>query len=824
VSRPSRRSRVRGKGVAIAAAVVAAAMALPAATVGAALPDGRGYEMVSPPDKAGNDVIGESSRVEVSAGVTSSLPAAVRFASYGAVGDVRGTGISVDYFAVREGAPGTSGWATHAITPPQEPLSVIAASQSHESMYAGLMSDDLTTGVIRAWSPLTDTPNVAGVVNLYLRDDLRTPGEGSYELLSDAVAPLPPIVPGLPVPRPFVAGASVDFRHVVFEDRQNLTADATGPNVKLYKADDGVPRLVSDGTGTCPSGGRGSAAPCSIAGLGANVLFQTPRIVSADGSRVNFTAPSLFNGNISALSKLYQLDDQGTPALNDDVVVQLNASEKSPPAAPQTARYQTASTDGTRVFFTSSEELTDTSGSGLYMWERQPTDESQSVTVDATGGSFTLTAQVGALSATTAPLPAGADEVQVQAALAALRPIGSGNVEVTGGPGGASPYVLAFVGALSGVNVPQLTTDGSGLTGGAASAAVATTNPLRNLTLIAPSNKGVLGASDDGHRVYFAGGLAQLVPGGPPVEESALYLWQDVGGPPSLSYIGGITSGDANVLINQPWSLHYPLARVTPDGRHLAFEAVSGAELAPAYQHGTCGVPCEEIYAYSADSSGSLTPDVVCASCNLRVPQAPGDTPLTVDDGLGVTQRTSHMPRVITDDGRRVFFSTDEPLVPEDVNAKFDAYEYDVPTRTVRLISSGTDSTDSFMMDASADGYDAYFVTRQRLVGWDRDDAYDLYDARVGGGFPEPPPAPKECAGDACQGQASSPPTVPLLGSSAFKGLGDLRVGGSGRSHTRTRSCKRGRVRKHVHGKVRCFKRTHSPKRATRAGARRAVR
>jgi hypothetical protein len=177
---------------------------------------------------------------------------------------------------------------------------------------------------------------------------------------------------------------------------------------------------------------------------------------------------------------------------------------------------------------------------------------------------------------------------------------------------------------------------------------------------------------------------------------------------------------------------------------------------------------------------------------------------------------------LITDDGRRVFFTTAEPLAAEDVNGKLDAYEYDVPSGTVHLISTGTDVSDSYYMEASADGHDVYFLTRQRIVGWDTDSAYDLYDARVGGGFPEPPTPPKECSGDVCQGAAPAPPAVALLGSGAFRGLGNFGAP-SGRHRAR---CRRGRVRRRVHGRVRCVKKRHAhrAKSGRRASAGRGVR
>ncbi len=66
---------------------------------------------------------------------------------------------------------------------------------------------------------------------------------------------------------------------------------------------------------------------------------------------------------------------------------------------------------------------------------------------------------------------------EVQAALAGLATIGAGNVAVSGGPGdeaGSSPYAVTFGGALANSDLPELETDSSGLSGGAAEATVAT--------------------------------------------------------------------------------------------------------------------------------------------------------------------------------------------------------------------------------------------------------------------------------------------------------------------------------------------------------------
>jgi len=889
------------------ASVLGAVLALcfaAAAAPSAGLPDHRAPELVSSSDKLGNEVVAMSSRTHAAASESPGLPAAVAFSSLGGFADVRGTGIATEYLSQRDGVPGTSGWSVHGITPAQDPTSLLGLLSGLEPTYQADMSADLTKGVFWASTPLTDAPNVAHVPNLYRRDDLRTPGAGSYSLVTDASSALPAAAFGMDV-REFVAATSDDFQHVLFESRQNLTPDASGTNVKLYKWDGSAPRLVSSSPACPGASGPNANAPCAAAGQGMLALRYAQRTLSSDGSRAIFTSPVSPVGAVldtpGAASKLFQLDDRGTASTADDAIVQIDASEAPSPRPTQTATFETASVDGSRVFFRSAEQLTNAPRGGLYMWERKPIDEVQSITIDATGGTFALTAHAqpsagsgtltngstdvesvsgsfsvgqtirgagiptgttivavpsstsltlstpatadgntalsASVDATTAPLPVGASAAQVQTALEGLSSIGIGNVSVSGGPGGAgggSPYLVTFTGGLAGVDVARLSADASALTGGAASATVAVTTPVRNLTLIAPTSTapaggGVLGASLDGHRLYFASDGSQLVSGGPAVQPAAIYFWQDADGSPggTLSFVGEVTDGDLQT--NDNFSLWNgtgaKTARVSPDGRYLVFEVSDGSGLAPRYDQSRClngaegnanqtGNGCSEVYVYRADGSSPTVPDLVCASCNPS--GAPGTATAWLDltRGASATAFTTHLSHALSDDGRYVFFSTAEALVPEDTNGKSDAYEYDTTTGRAQLISSGVDTSDSYFLDASADGRDVYFVTRQQLVGWDTDNAYDLYDARVGGGFPEPPTS-TVCAADGCQGPAAGSPVLPVLGSSSFRGAGDARA--VLKRRTAPLRCKRGQVKRRVRGRVRCVRRAKR-KRASKKG------
>lgn len=90
------------------------------------------------------------------------------------------------------------------------------------------------------------------------------------------------------------------------------------------------------------------------------------------------------------------------------------------------------------------------------------------ITVDATGGTWSVTPSPGVASAAIAW---NADAATVQAAVD-LVTSGAGDVVVTGGPGGTTPLTFTWRAAMG--NVPSPTTDPAALTGGAGTAAVAT--------------------------------------------------------------------------------------------------------------------------------------------------------------------------------------------------------------------------------------------------------------------------------------------------------------------------------------------------------------
>ena len=738
------------------------------------LPDCRAWEMVSPPDKGGGYVIADTSRTRAATDGD-----ALGFESLTAFGPVQGTGVSVDYMGVRTGVPGTNGWSTHPLTPQQGPLSFIGVAFGLQPLFVGDFSADLSRGAFLAFRPVSDAPEVENVPNLYVRDDLRDPNGGHYELLTRSDQAIQP--PSLS--RPWIAGASADFTHVIFESPANLTPDASGGSNKLYEWSGGVVRLA----GVLPDG---TGALASQAGLGARNSRFTPRTISADGSRIFFTDTGTGDGVRSG--DVYMRVDH-------NVTVQLNLPQGgSPGSAPAT--FWSASEDGTRAFITTPGPLMEEDQNGsedLYMWALASENERQQLMIDAAGGTFALSLD----GQSTSPIDVGAPAADLESALAALPLLGAGNVTVTGGP---SEYTVVFAGDLHGVDLPQLTPDPSGLAGGAESATITTTNPVSNLTLIsrdqagedAPVMRNVIGASADARFVYFTAS-GQLVPGEPEFLDGAgVYLWHDG----ELKYLGWLTD-IRDVDLNSPfttWSApaFSSTARVTPDGRHLLFmshsdDGLKGRGGFAGFEHDSgCtldqGGACRELYLYDADT-GALR----CGSCVAGAP--PGDALTAHREHQGGAANTSHLSQALSDDGRFVFFTSSAALVPTDTNDKLDAYRYDADDGSVTLLSTGTSPSNSYFMDASSSGRDAFILTLDQLVGWDRDEAYDVYDARIGGGFPEPPRLVASCEGDGCQGLQARPPVPPGVVSALNRGPARHR-------------CRKYQRQVRSHGRVHCVK------------------
>lgn len=673
----ARRLSLTAAGMLCAWGLLLASAGTPA--VASTLPDGRVYEMVSPVDKNGGQIDGG---VKLSASPPQQAAEDGNSITYGSQTAFAGAedGLETVQYLSRRGA---YGWVTEPVVPRQDPP-VASGGVGHitpggnvvqgtdaDSLYQ-YFTPDLAHGLLVAGDPAPVAGAAAGYFNPYERET----GSGGYRLLSGATPAF--WEPGIGRVRfgfdVGFAGSSADGSHVIFAANDALTPEAVPGHINLYEAVGGELRLVS----ILPNG---SVDPGEIDQLQFGAGFSSvskddeqpfggnfAHAISSDGSRIFWTGSD---------RQLYVRE-------NGTVTIHVSASQKTngtgaggtDPSGPHAAEYQWASSNGSVVYFTSSEQLTNDS---------------------------------------TAVAPNAADLYRYD--------VGTGE--------------------LSDLTVDHNAGDPNGA-------------EVANL----------LGASEDGSYVYFAAdgalaGTAQFTNGGS-IGPLNIYVWHEG----SIKLIATTSEENNTNPETRPWIDHLDArtSRVSPNGRYLAFD--SRRKLTG---HDNAGFM--EVYEYDAQ-----TGRLVCASCNPTgaAPTGNSTTP------RGITrfhepgwQTDMYQQRYLLDDGR-LFFDSEDALVPIDTNGVQDVYEYE--NGRISLISSGTGESGGFFhssfIDASASGSDVFFVTADKLLPQDIDGALDLYDARVNGGFPRL--SAPVCSGTGCQGV---PPAVPIFATPAsvtFSGVGNF--------------------------------------------------
>jgi hypothetical protein len=188
----------------------------------------------------------------------------------------------------------------------------------------------------------------------------------------------------------------------------------------------------------------------------------------------------------------------------------------------------------------------------------------------------------------------------------------------------------------------------------------------------------------------------------------------------------------------------------------------------------------QEVYVY--DSEAGVDGSLFCASCardGLKAEANPVTEIAPLGGFLPVSDSLTVQPVLISEDGSRVFFDANEPLVPSDTNGEIDVYEWERDGSgacaesggCVYPLSGGTVPTSSWLIGADATGNNVFFVTRAQLAPEDTNEAYDVYDSRVDGLQPVLPPA---CSGTGCQGVPAQSPTFATPSSVTFEGVGNF--------------------------------------------------
>jgi hypothetical protein len=280
----------------------------------------------------------------------------------------------------------------------------------------------------------------------------------------------------------------------------------------------------------------------------------------------------------------------------------------------------------------------------------------------------------------------------------------------------------------------------------------------------------------DSSYVYFAA-KGVLAPGAVNGQQN-LYVWH------------GATTALIATLTNEERATGV----VSPDGTWFAFQSAKSLTGYDNIRPG--GGAVLEIFLYSA-VSGRLA----CASCNPS-----GEAPVDASEAT----------KPMLADGGRLFFETQEALVPSDTNSQWDVYEYE--DGQPFLISSGTSARESKLQGVSENGSNVFFLSRQQLLAQDDTggEARVIYDARVDGGFLAPSVPPSCDNPDACRAPVAPLPSVfGAPASATFSGVGNLAPSGLAASpppavkpkpKAKTLACARGFVREKVRSKSRCVR------------------
>jgi hypothetical protein len=294
---------------------------------------------------------------------------------------------------------------------------------------------------------------------------------------------------------------------------------------------------------------------------------------------------------------------------------------------------------------------------------------------------------------------------------------------------------------------------------------------------------GLIGASADGSIVYFAAS-GELDPGkGRSLSENrgagTYSIYASSGG--YITYIGAIRSEDvshvtvADRVDSTSW--------VSSDGQYLLFESSGNVT---GYQSG--GVP----EAYLFDAAGAIGREAtVCISCRQDGEPSVGsirDLPLASAAGVSSFYGLNR-PRSLVDwkGEARVYFYSRDKLAPDSGDGVRYLYEW-ANGQVFRLAAEPPVVAEHPVLafaGASIDGSNVYLSTPETLTWEDRDERSSVYDARVGGGFQQPPGSPPPCDPSqegSCEVSSSAPLGAPPVASATF----------SGPANPRRAKCKRG--------------------------------
>ena len=308
--------------------------AFPILELPSGLPDGRAREMVSPPDKHGAPI--EALTREGGQIIAAEDGDALAYVTNGAIEEEVQGNRSFELqqaLAVR----GPEGWVSKDIATPNERAEGYRAGPPEYQFF----SADLSVALVEPFGSEPSLAEGAPGNTVYLRDDppivpgaaeRQTYAEAEAQANSGFLAPgFLPLVSGARTVE--FLGAAPDLDHVVFSSGGALTGPSSAAGLYEWSTGGALQFLSA-----LPDG-----EPAPSVALG--YYRVRARTISDDGTRVIWTASQ------ETPSHLYMRD------VAAGRTVQLDAARGVQEPASAAARFQTASADGSRVFFTDAEPL-----------------------------------------------------------------------------------------------------------------------------------------------------------------------------------------------------------------------------------------------------------------------------------------------------------------------------------------------------------------------------------------------------------------------------------------------------------------------------------
>jgi hypothetical protein len=718
-----------------------------------ALPDGRQWELVSPPNKHGAlvqslAVEGPVQASEDGGGLTygTNVPIEPEPAGYSQ---------PVDTFGQVLSARGAQGWSTHGIASPHNSRTGYGGASEYL-----FFSQDLSLSLLYPWGIDTQgegrtlLSNQASELTPYVRreglcDAASTASECYLPVLTGKAgfADVPPGTEfGLVVEFPVVTfeGASPDLSHVLLKSGRALTATPVNGN-DVYEWSAVAPaseavQLVS----MLPAGeGGGPAASRSFVGVNPGSPASGARhSISDDGSRIFWVDE----------------EDNGFELFMRDMVrketVRIDTQQPGVPSGGTPfASYQIASHDGSRVFFTDQDgeqRLTAQSGThGNDLYECEIVEEAGKLTCHLTD----LTPETGGESAEVQNLVVGASEDGSYVYFVANGVLGDGSEH----------------GATQGTCKPH-----------APSTATCNLYEYHNGKVAFIAALSEADETDWARQNYLNRNIGKLTGRvSPDGRYLAFMSARSLTGYDNRDAVSG--RPDMEVYLYDAQSKHLVCASCNPTGSRPV------------------GVEGSDFDVFGKEPRANIV-DVVLNEKSSEQSVAANLPPGNELAGLS----TLYQPRALDDSGR-LFFNSIDALVPQDVNGQEDVYELDpegvgdCTTSSVTfnekaggcvaLISAGSSPEESGFLDASKGGGDVFFVTTSRLTSQDFDTGLDVYDAHECSAsvpcFAPPVSSPPCTSGDSCKAAPSPQPSIfGAPASATFAGAGNVVVSTPARAVT----------------------------------------